>query len=268
MCKLCKFQKDWLINKKKPNFGDAPLKGNGANRQQDLLWSDKKMSTVEAVTDKLNVRAYALNSGDLPVNVWSQSELKKSVCVMLHQTWANLVWCSLMWAWKSTAKFIWTCCRKNFFFGSLKLLRTNKSPYWTMLQLTRGSFSLWLSVGRSWTASGGFRDKQMWTSSSRDINCMDFSIWSNCERDVSTRYHPNLDSLRQSFNQLGSFWTKKWCDVLAILWKPVSDLSSKQKASISKFSLFFIYWEYIKKVLYKHFFILRLVLFLLKFFDG
>ena len=28
-------------------------------------------------------------------------------------------------AWKSTAKFIWKCCRKKFFLGSLKILITN-----------------------------------------------------------------------------------------------------------------------------------------------
>ena len=34
-----------------------------------FIWSDKKMSTVEAVTNKQNDRVYALSSGDLPVNV-------------------------------------------------------------------------------------------------------------------------------------------------------------------------------------------------------
>ena len=34
-----------------------------------FIWSDKKMSTVEAVTNKQNDRVYALSSGDSPVNV-------------------------------------------------------------------------------------------------------------------------------------------------------------------------------------------------------
>ena len=34
-----------------------------------FILSDKKMSTVEAVTNKLNIRVYALSSGDLSVNV-------------------------------------------------------------------------------------------------------------------------------------------------------------------------------------------------------
>ena len=74
-----------------------------------------------------------------------------------------------------------------------------------MLQLTQRSLSLWLSVRRSWTESGGFRDKQMWTPSSPDINPMDFAIWSILERDVSTRYHPNSDLLTAVIQ---SAWTK------------------------------------------------------------
>ena len=34
-----------------------------------FIWSDKKMFTVEAVTNKQNVRAYALSSEDSPVYV-------------------------------------------------------------------------------------------------------------------------------------------------------------------------------------------------------
>ena len=34
-----------------------------------FIWSDKEMSTVEAVTNKQNYVVYALSSGDLPVNV-------------------------------------------------------------------------------------------------------------------------------------------------------------------------------------------------------
>ena len=84
---------------------------------------------------------------------------------------------------------------KKFFLGSQNLLRTNKSSYRTMFQLRQRSLSLWLSVRRSWTESGGFLDKQMWTPSSPDITPMDLAIWFIFEKDVSTRYYPILDSL-------------------------------------------------------------------------
>ena len=58
------------------------------------------------------------------------------------------------------------------------------------------SLSLWLSVRRSWTESEAFRDKQMWTPSSPDFNAMFFAVWSILKKDVSTRYHPNLNSLK------------------------------------------------------------------------
>ena len=48
-----------------------------------FIWSDKKMSTVEAVTNKQDDRVYALSSGDLPVNVWSQFRRKKPICDMV-----------------------------------------------------------------------------------------------------------------------------------------------------------------------------------------
>ena len=60
--------------------------------------------------------------------------------LLLHHTWVNLVWCSLIRAWKWTVKIIWWCCRKKFFHGSQTLLRTNKSSYRTMLQVTQRSF--------------------------------------------------------------------------------------------------------------------------------
>ena len=74
-----------------------------------------------------------------------------------------------------------------------------------MVQLTQRCLSLWLSMRRSWTESGGFRDKQIWTPSSPDINPMDFAIWSILERGVSTRYQPTLDSLKAVIQ---SAWTR------------------------------------------------------------
>ena len=148
--------------------------------------------------------------------------------LLLHQTWADLVLCSLMRAWKSTAKFIWTCCRKKFFFGSQKLLRTNKSSYGTMLQLTLWSLSLWLTVRRCWTESGGFRDKQVWTPSSPDINPLDFAIWSILEREVSTRYRPLSNSLKAV---ILSAWTK--LDE-KVVWRSCASLRARLKRNIKE----------------------------------
>ena len=60
-------------------------------------------------------------------------------------------------------------------------------------------------VRQSWTDLGEFPDKQMWTLSSPDINPMDFAIWPTLKRDVSTRYLPNLDSLKAVYQ---STWSK------------------------------------------------------------
>ena len=100
--------------------------------------------------------------------------------------------------------------------GSQNLLRLYKSSYRTMLQLTQWSLSLWLSVRRSWTESEGFRNKQIWTPSSLDISPLDFSISSTIERDVSTRYNPNLDSLKAVIQSAWPTWAKKWCDFLTL----------------------------------------------------
>ena len=45
-----------------------------------FICSDKKMSTVVAVTNKQHYRVFALSSGDSPANVWSQFRRKKPVC--------------------------------------------------------------------------------------------------------------------------------------------------------------------------------------------
>ena len=56
-----------------------------------FIWSDKKMSTVEAVTKKQNDRVYSLSSGNSPVNVWSQFRHKKPVCDMVWAAVASEV---------------------------------------------------------------------------------------------------------------------------------------------------------------------------------
>ena len=146
--RLFKAEKSW--------HGQVDVKGNGASRQQDLylvqpwrLWPVSKMiefmhssldthqSTSEVKLDARNLFA-----------IWFE--------LLLHQTWANLVWCSLMRTRKSTAKFIWTGCRKKFILGSQKLWIANKSSYRTELQLTLRSLSLRLWVRRSRTETGGF----------------------------------------------------------------------------------------------------------------
>ena len=48
-----------------------------------FIWSDKKMSTVEAVTIKQSEGVYAVSSGNSPVNVGRQFRCKKPVCDMV-----------------------------------------------------------------------------------------------------------------------------------------------------------------------------------------
>ena len=54
-----------------------------------FIWSNKKTSTMEAVTNKRNARVYALSSGDSQVNVWSQFRRKKPVCDMAYAAVAS-----------------------------------------------------------------------------------------------------------------------------------------------------------------------------------
>ena len=49
-------------------------------------------------------------------------------------------------------------------------LEVNRKVFLIMLQ---NKILPWLSVRRSWTESGGWRDKQMWTPSNLYINPMD-----------------------------------------------------------------------------------------------
>jgi len=58
---------------------------------QIFICSDKKMSTVEAVTNEQNDRVYALSSGDSPVNVWSPFRREKHDCVMVWAAVASEV---------------------------------------------------------------------------------------------------------------------------------------------------------------------------------
>ena len=51
------------------NRGKMMLREMQPAASKMFIWSDKKMSTVEAVTNKQDDRVYALSSGDLPVNV-------------------------------------------------------------------------------------------------------------------------------------------------------------------------------------------------------
>ena len=52
-----------------------------------FIWSDEKMFTVEAVTNKLNDVVYDLSSRDLLVNVRSHFRHQKPVTVMV---WAGV----------------------------------------------------------------------------------------------------------------------------------------------------------------------------------
>ena len=56
-----------------------------------FICSDKKMSKVEAVTNKQEDWVYALRSGELPVNVWSQFRREKRACVMVWAAVASEV---------------------------------------------------------------------------------------------------------------------------------------------------------------------------------
>ena len=60
---------------------------------------------------------------------------------------------------------------ENLYLGLPTLVRA-----WALWP-TQLSLGFWMSVRRSWTESGGFRDKQKWTPSSLDINPIDYAIW-------------------------------------------------------------------------------------------
>ena len=89
-----------------------------------FIWSDEKMFTVEAVTNKQNDRAYAPTLWDLSVNVRSHLRRQKPASVMVCAAVASHGSKSPLVVIDEGVKlisqvFFLLCCRTKFFLGSL-----------------------------------------------------------------------------------------------------------------------------------------------------
>lgn len=170
-----------------------------------LIWSDEKMFTVEAVTNKQNDRVYAHSPGDLSVNVRSHLRRQKPTSVM--------VWAAVASDGRKSPLVVIDEGVKVNSQVYLNMLKEKVLPWLTesfgndYIFTQDGAPAHTANVTQKWCKDNfkGFWDKTLWPPSSPDINPMDFAIWSILESDVSSRSYPNLNSLNAAIH---SAWAK------------------------------------------------------------
>ena len=150
-----------------------------------FIWSDEKMFTVEAVTNKQNDRVYAKSSKDLSVNARSHLKRQKPASVM--------VWAAVASNGSKSPLIVIEEGVKVNSHVYLNMLEEKVLPWLTesfgddFIFTQDGAPAHTANVTQQWCKDHfpGFWDKQMWPPSSPDINPMDFAIWSILESDVS-----------------------------------------------------------------------------------
>ena len=197
-----------------------------------FIWSDEKMFTVEAVIYKQIDRFFARSPRDLLVNVRGHVRHQKPVWVMVWAAVASdggQISFGLHWWRRETVKVnnqVYLS-RKNLFLASQNFLRTN-----TQRMRPRSDARI---ISETFGSSNCGHPQVLisvpWT-------LLSSLLWRSMLYPAPT---PKWIHWTQSFNQLWPSWTKKWCGVLALRWRLVSDSWLKQKAAISNFGLFIVF---------------------------
>ena len=172
--------------------------------QPQVLWTDEKLFTVQAVHNHQNDRIWLPDINMVPVERCSSFRRQKPASVMV---WAGATSKGL----KTPLIFIEEGVKINHTVYR-RMLEEKVLP-WVQEVVGEQGVTLQQDGATSHTANSvqawcrcnfkGFWEKELWPLSSPDLNPMDFGLWSILETKACRTSHPNLDSLKQ---KLTSAW--------------------------------------------------------------
>ena len=172
--------------------------------QPQVLWTDEKLFTVQAVHSHQNDRIWLPDINMVPVERRSSFRRQKPASVMV---WAGATSKGL----KTPLIFIEEGVKINQTVYR-RMLEEKVLP-WVQEVVGEQGVTLQQDGATSHTANSvkawcrcnfkGFWEKELWPPSSRDLNPMDFGLWSILETKACRTSHPNLDSLKR---KLTSAW--------------------------------------------------------------
>ena len=172
--------------------------------QPQVLWTDEKLFTVQAVHNHQNDRIWLPDINMVPVERRSSFRRQKLASVMV---WAGATSKGL----KTPLIFIEEGVKINQTVYR-RMLEEKVLP-WVQEVVGEQGVTLQQDGATSHTANSvqawcrcnfkGFWEKELWPPSSPDLNPMDFGLWSILETKACRTSHPNLDSLKR---KLTSAW--------------------------------------------------------------
>ena len=171
----------------------------------EIIFSDEKLFTVEAICNRQNNRVLAKSSADIPDSTRSVFRRQKSSSVMM--------WAAISKTWKSPLIFVPQGAKVN----TKAYIETILTP---ALQAAKKHFKdkpfIFQQDGapshtskktQKWCQDHfpGFWSKEVWPPSSPDLNPMDFCVWSLLEADACASSHVSVGALKSSLEKA---WAK------------------------------------------------------------
>ena len=171
----------------------------------EIIFSDEKLFTVEAICNRQNNRVLAKSSADIPDSTRSVFRRQKSSSVM--------VWAAISQTWKSPLIFVPQGAKVNtkayietILTPALQAAKKHFKDKPFIFQ-QHGAPSHTSKKTQKWCQDHfpGFWSKEAWPPSSPDLNPMDFSVWSLLEADACASSHVSVGALKSSLEKA---WAK------------------------------------------------------------
>ena len=203
-----KFTKRHLLSeatkKKRLNRAKVLVKKLVDGTQPQVLWTDEKLFTVQAVHNHQNDRIWLPDINMVPVECCSSFRRQKPASVMV---WAGATSKGLKTPLifiEEGVKINQTVYRRMLEEKVLPWVQEVVGEQGVTLQQDGATSHMANSV-QAWCRCNfkGFWEKELWPPSSPDLNPMDFGLWSILETKACRTSHPNLDSLKR---KLTSAW--------------------------------------------------------------
>ena len=197
-----KFTKRQLLSnatkKKRLDRAKVLIKRLVVGTRPQVLWTDEKLFTVQAIHNHQNDRIWIPNKDMVPVERCSLFRRQKPFSVMV---WAGVTSTGL----KTPLIFIDEGVKINQTIYR-RMLEEKVIP-WVQETVGEEGITLQQDGATSHTAKAvqhwcktnfkGFWEKEVWPPSSPDLNPMDFGIWSILEQKACSTSHPNIETLKR-----------------------------------------------------------------------
>ena len=197
-----KFTKRQLLSnatkKKRLDRAKVLIKRLVVGTRPQVLWTDEKLFTVQAIHNHQNYRIWIPNKDMVPVERCSSFRRQKPSSVMV---WAGVTSTGL----KTPLIFIDEGVKINQTIYR-RMLEEKVIP-WVQETVGEEGITLQQDGATSHTAKAvqhwcktnfkGFWEEEVWPLSSPDLNPMDFGIWSILEQKACSTSHPNIETLKR-----------------------------------------------------------------------